>query len=53
MTDLERKNEELFVEAMIHLWIASDAPAWITDYVRKELRKERGLSEEANECLNK
>ena len=46
MTDLERKDEELFVEAMIHLWIASDAPSWITDYVRKELRKERGLSEE-------
>lgn len=43
MSDLERKEEELFVEAMINLWIRNDAPQWIVDYVRKELRKQRGL----------
>lgn len=46
MNDLEQKEEELFVEAMISLWIRSDAPQWIVDYVRKELRKQRGLSDD-------
>ena len=46
MNDLERKEEELFVEAMINLWIRNDAPQWIVDYVRKELRKQRGLSDD-------
>lgn len=46
MSDLERKEEELFVEAMIDLWIQKDAPQWIVDYVRKELRKQRGLSDD-------
>ena len=45
MSDLERKEEELFVEAMINLWIRNDAPQWIVDYVREELRKQRGLSD--------
>ena len=46
MNDLERKEEELFVEAMINLWIRNDAPQWIVDQVRKELRKQRGLSDD-------
>ena len=36
-------EEERFVESMISLWIAQDAPEWIKDYVREELRKQRGL----------
>ena len=46
MNDLERKEEELFVEALINLWIRNDAPQWIVDYVRKELRKQRCLSDD-------
>ena len=46
MSDLERKEEELFVEALIDLWIQNDAPQWMVDYVRKELRKQRGLSDD-------
>ena len=46
MTDEERLAEERFIEAMISMWIYPDAPTWITDYVRKELRKQRGLSDD-------
>lgn len=52
MNDLERKEEELFVEAMIDLWIRNDAPEWIIDYVRQELRKQRGLLEGETEMTN-
>lgn len=51
MSDLEWKKEELFIDAMIHLWIRDDAPQWIVDYVRKELRKQRGLSDDLNRSL--
>jgi len=44
MDEIERIEEERFVEAMISLWIQQDAPEWIIDYVRQELRKQRGLS---------
>ena len=43
MTDIEKLEEERFVEALISIWISFDAPDWIKDYVRKELRKQRGL----------
>jgi hypothetical protein len=46
MTDLEKLEEERYVEALISIWIYPDAPTWIIDYVRKELRKQRGLSED-------
>lgn len=46
MDEIERITEERFVEAMIHWWIQPDAPEWIINYVRQELRKQRGLLEE-------
>lgn len=46
MDIIERINEERFVESLICLWIQPDAPEWIIDYVRTELRKQRGLLEE-------
>ena len=44
--NIERIEEERFVESLISLWIQPDAPEWIIDYVRTELRKQRGLLEE-------
>ena len=49
MDENEQIEEERFVESLIHLWIQSDAPKWITDYVRQELRRQRGLLEEETE----
>ena len=46
MNEIERIVEERFVESLISLWIQPDAPEWIIDYVRTELRKQRGLLEE-------
>lgn len=46
MDEIERLEEERFVESLISLWIQPDAPEWIIDYVRQELRKQRGLLEE-------
>ena len=46
MNEIERIEEERFVESLISLWIQPDAPEWIIDYVRTELRKQRGLLEE-------
>ena len=46
MNEIERIEEERFVESLILLWIQPDAPEWIIDYVRTELRKQRGLLEE-------
>ena len=46
MDEIERIEEERFVESLISLWIQPDAPEWIIDYVRQELRKQRGLLEE-------
>ena len=43
MNEIERIEEERFVESLISLWIQLDAPEWIIDYVRTELRKQRGL----------
>lgn len=48
MNKIERIEEERFVESLILLWIQPDAPEWIIDYVRTELRKQRGLLEEKN-----
>ena len=44
--EIERIEEERFVKSLISLWIQPDAPEWIIDYVRTELRKQRGLLEE-------
>lgn len=46
MDTIKRIEEERFVESLISLWIQPDAPEWIIDYVRTELRKQRGLLEE-------
>lgn len=46
MNEIERIENERFVESLISLWIQPDAPEWIIDYVRTELRKQRGLLEE-------
>ena len=46
MDEIERIEEERLVESMITLWIQPDAPEWIIDYVRQELRKQRGLLKE-------
>lgn len=46
MNDMQRFEEERFVEAMVDLWVRDDAPQWIRDYVREELKKQRGLKEE-------
>ena len=46
MNEIERIEEERFVESLISLWIQPDAPEWIIDYVRTELRKQHGLLEE-------
>ena len=46
MDEIKRIEEERFVESLICLWIQPDAPGWIIDYVRTELRKQRGLLEE-------
>ena len=43
MNDMQRFEEERFVEAMVDLWVRDDAPQWIRDYVREELKKQRGL----------
>lgn len=51
MDKIERIEEERFVESMICLWIQPDAPEWIIDYVRQELRKQRGLLTQGNEEL--
>lgn len=48
MNEIERIEEERFVKSLITLWIQPDAPEWIIDYVRTELRKQRGLLEEKN-----
>ena len=48
MNEIERIEEERFVESLISLWIQPDAPEWIIDYVRTELRKQHGLLEEKN-----
>ena len=45
MNEVEKIQEERFVESLMYLWIAQDAPEWIKDYVRTELRKQRGLSD--------
>lgn len=45
MGEIERIEEERLVESMICLWIQPDAPEWIIDHVRQELRKQRGLLE--------
>ena len=45
MNEIEKIEEERFVESMMYLWIAQDAPDWIKDYVKTELRKQRGLSD--------
>lgn len=55
MNDMQRFEEERFVEAMVDLWVRDDAPQWIRDYVRKELKKQRGLKEEKQPeypCIN-
>ena len=49
MTELEKIEEERFIEALISMWISYDAPSWIKDYVREELRKGRGVVEVAKE----
>lgn len=46
MDEIERIEEERFIESLICLWIQPDAPKWIIDYVRQELKKQRGLLEE-------
>lgn len=46
MNEIERTEEERFIESMIDLWVQPDAPKWIIDYIRQELRKQRGLLEE-------
>lgn len=51
MTDLQKVEEERFVESMVWLWVAHDAPEWIKDYVRQESRKQRGLLEEKQEAV--
>ena len=43
MNEVEKIQEERFVESLMYLWIAQDAPEWIKDHVREELRKQRGL----------
>ena len=43
MNEIEKIQEERFIESLMYLWIAQDAPDWIKDYVREELRKQRGL----------
>ncbi len=48
MDEIERIEEERFVESLICLWIQPDAPKWIVDYVRQELIKQRGLLEDCN-----
>lgn len=53
MDKIERIEEERFVESLISLWIQPDAPEWIIDYVRTELRKQRGLLEEKVEHENR
>ena len=55
MNDIQRFEEERFVEAMVDLWVRDDAPQWIRDYVREELKKQRGLKEEKQSeypCIN-
>ena len=47
MNEIEKIEEERFVESLMYLWIAQDAPDWIKDYVRTELRKQRGLSNDS------
>ena len=46
MNEIERIEEERFVRSLISLWIQPDAPEWIIDYARTELRRQRGLLEE-------
>lgn len=46
MNEIEKIEEERFVESLMYLWIAQDAPDWIKDYVRMELMKQRGLLKE-------
>ena len=46
MNEIEKIEEERFVESLISLWIVPDAPEWIINYVRTELRKQRGLLDE-------
>ena len=46
MDELQRLEEERFIEAMVSMWVSYDAPEWIRDYVRNELRKQRGLEEQ-------
>ena len=55
MSDMQRFEEERFVKAMVDLWVRDDAPQWIRDYVREELKKQRGLKEEKQPeypCIN-
>lgn len=58
MDKIERIEEERFVESLICLWIQPDAPEWIFDYARQELRKQRGLLKEqeavvrCKDCIN-
>ena len=51
MDDLQRIEKEQIVEVMIDLWLQHDAPLWLVDYTRTELRKQHGLTEEISSAI--
>ena len=45
MTRMTRAEEERIIEAIVNTIVDYDAPNWVRDIVRNELRKQRGLTE--------